>query len=193
MKDIKPGYTRVSTIISSVPTYANGIFSFPMQQIDQEMLARKAQLGSNVHSAIDHHIKGDFYPLNESEQGYYDSYVKWAGKTKLMAIETEMRLYEESMKITGCIDMMGKIQGSDEWCIIDFKCTVAEDAKKWPLQASFYAFLLSQNRFGMPKTALFVRLDKNGDLPTVYEYKLTQELQVAVISTYNVYKYVTGK
>lgn len=193
MKEIKPGYVRVSTILSIVPSPVDGKFCFPLQLLDQEMLSNKANIGSNVHAAIDAHVKGDFYPISDVEMGYYESYLAWAEKVNLKPIETELRLYCDAMKITGCVDMIAQIQGRNDWLLIDFKTTVNEDAKKWPLQAALYSLLLSQNRFGWAKNALFVQLDKRGEIPNVYEYEITNELQTAALSAYNLHKYVMAK
>ena len=196
MKPIKPGYIRVSEILSIVPSIISEkptTFGYPLHNIDQTVLSNKADIGSSVHAAIDHQAKGDFFPLKESEQGYYNSYLQWAKFVELKPIETELRLYEEGMKITGGIDMLAILKGSPKWRLIDFKCTVSEDAKKWSLQAALYSMIIAQNDMGIMLDALFVKLDKNGEMPEVYEYKITNELQVAALSFYNAYKYVTGK
>src|ERR1700755_2771708 len=149
MEEIKKGYTRVSTILSSMPSFVDGKFTFPLQNINTEVLSRKAEVGSNVHKAIEAHIKGDFFPLNDQEQGYFQSYLLWEKQAQLLPMETELRLYDEPTKITGCVDMMAQVGGDRESVLIDFKCTVAEDPKKWPLQAAAYSWLLASNRFGM--------------------------------------------
>lgn len=193
MKEIKPGYTRVSSILSIVPSHVDGAFTYPLQHIDKEMLSNKAYLGSNVHAAIHAHVEGDIFPLSEQEQGYFESYLKWEAASQVQCMETELRLYCDGMKVTGCIDMLGQIAGRSGSCLVDFKCTVAEDAKKWVLQATLYSLLLGNNRFGHVQSALFVRLNKNGELPTVYEYKIGNEEHIAAIATLNLYRYVTKK
>lgn len=196
MSEIKSGYTRVSQILNVIPKLVSREperFDFPIQQIDKEILEAKKDLGTNVHAAIHEHTKGGFYPLNSQEQKYFDSYLKWAEAVKLKPIETELRLYLDAMMITGGIDMLAQMGDSQEWQLIDFKCTAQEDPDKWPIQGCFYSLILAQNGFPLFQKPIFVRLDRDGGFPSIYEYHMGRSVNDAMVSAYNLYKYLTRK
>lgn len=193
MTEILPGYTRVSEFLSMIPTLStDGKWGFPMQQIDEGVLERKRELGSSVHAAIKAHIDKEFYPSSDKEQGYLDSFIKWQETVDLTCHETERRFYYEPMKITGCVDMLAKLNPNGIFHLIDFKCTVNQDKVKWPIQAAFYHFLAEVNGIKLDKSCFFVQLDPNGDYPKVWEYVITKELTSVALSLYNVYKHLTS-
>lgn len=193
MNDIAPGYIRISSILQMIPSMgSDGLWGYPMQKIDQDVLKRKADLGSNVHQAISDHTKNEFYIVSDKEQGYLDSYLKWESSVKLECHKTEQRLYCEPLKLTGCIDMIGKTYGRSAFHIIDFKCTVSQDKLKWPIQAAFYHFLAESNGIHLDRKCLFVQLDPDGEMPKVYEYEITKELTSTAMSLYNIYLHLTA-
>lgn len=181
MKDeIKPGYTRVSEILSILPGYKN---------IAPEVLERKAQVGTNVHNAIFLHGKDIPLNLTDEEQKYFESYQKWAEIVELKPILTETRLYDEGLKITGCVDYFG---GFDkEYLLIDYKTSVCEDKVKWPLQAAFYHELLLTNGYrNASDRVIFLKLDKEGKMPKAISYEITHDLRAMVWNLLRVYQYV---
>jgi hypothetical protein len=194
MITLDPKWIRVSSILSMIPSLdSNGKWTYPMQKIDYSILERKADLGTAVHEAIAAHINGDFCPVSERERGYLDSYLKWEKTILAKSVHSEQRLYHEALRLTGCIDMIAKLGNSDKLYLIDFKCTVAEDPVKWPLQAAFYQFLAKASGIDLEPTAYFVRLEKDGGHPDVYEYEITKELTAAAFSFYNAYIFLTRK
>lgn len=192
-------YTRVSSILSMMPTLDSDLkWGFPMQQLDQDMLKRKADLGTAVHEAIAAHIWGKFHPVTDKEEGYVNSFLEWEKAHGPFPIIphppiTENRLFYEPMKLTGCIDLMVRRQDNPIYTIYDYKCTVAEDKKKWPMQATFYHFLARVNGFKVRDQVHFLQLDRDGKAPNVYEYVIDDKLKSAMISLYNVYMYLTQK
>lgn len=192
---LKNGGIRVSSVLSMIPTRDfDGKWGYPMQAIDQGVLQRKADLGSSVHAAIAAHCRDEFMPVNAKEEGFLGSYLKWEKEMNLEPRLMEVRYYHESMKLTGCIDMLGSLpnQKPEEYYIIDFKCTVSADAVRWPIQAALYHLLCKARNIQVEKTALFVQLDPNGELPKVHKYVITDTLMAAAISWYNAYNYLTN-
>jgi len=175
-----------------LPTMQNGKWGYPIQQIPEHILQRKAELGSNVHQAISDHIKNEFSVITDKEDLYLESFLKWEKAVNLETRDAEMRLYYEPMKLTGCIDMIGKVQSNGPYHLIDFKCTATHDPVKWPLQAAFYSFLAQVNGMKLDNRCLFIQLDPNGNLPKVHEYEITKELTATAISLYNVYVHLTS-
>ena len=192
MQIIDPKWIRVSHILNMIPSLgSDGKWSYPMQALDQDKLQRKAELGSCVHAAIAAEMKGEFLVCSDKEQGYVDSYLKWKKSINLQCHDVETRFYYEPMNLTGCVDMIGKMHSNGLYHVIDFKCTVAPDHKKWPLQGAFYAFLAQVNGLTLDKKCLFVQLDEYGDYPKIHEYEITKELTQMAISLYNAYMYLT--
>jgi hypothetical protein len=95
------------------------------------------------------------------------------------------------MKLTGCLDAVIELDGM--MYLTDFKCTVSSDPVKWQIQAALYYLLATVNKIPVEKTALFVQLDPNGELPKVHKYIITDTLMVAAISWYNAYNYLEKK
>jgi len=89
--------------------------------------------------------------------------------------------------------MIGKINPCGLPQLIDFKCTVASDPVKWPIQAAFYYLLTQFNGMKLDPNCLFIQLDKEGKAPKVHRYEITKELTSAAISLYNTYMYLTRK
>ena len=199
MDEIKSGYTRVSEILNIVPCskkldeQGRPIWEFPLQSIDKDVLNRKCLIGTNVHKAINAWYMRDFYPLNPEEIGYIDSFNAWKDIVNLHCIESEIRLYDESLKITGAIDMLGTVQGSKNIILIDFKTSSVADPKKWPLQAAFYHHLLTLNNFSVYENVIFLQLDKEGKMPKCHTYTIDKAMKTLMISTWNLYKYLTNK
>lgn len=186
------GGIRVSSILAMIPTKdAEGKWGYPIQQINQDVLQRKADLGTSIHDAIAAHAKGEFVPLNPKEEGYFDSYLKWENLMDLKPLEVEKRFYHDQMKLTGKVDMIGLIGQKKH--VIDFKCTVSPDPVRWPIQGAFYEFLASLKQTGIEKSCLFVQLNQYGEEPRVYGYAVTQTLTSAAFSWYNAYTYLTNK
>lgn len=196
MTELDPKWIRVSSILSMIPAKdAEGRWHYPMQAIDQEVLQRKADLGSSVHAAIAAHCRDEFIPISPKEEGYLESYLKWEKDVKLEPISNEERFYHNAMNLTGCVDMLARFKGLDKVYLIDFKCTVASDPVKWPVQGALYKLLadVTLMDFKVEKTVLFVQLDPNGQMPKVHKYTITDTLMAAAVSWYNAYNYLMGK
>ena len=185
-------WIRVSSVLSLLPSLnSDGTWGYPMQKINPEVLQRKAELGTSVHAAISAHFRGEFLVVTDAEQGYLNSYLKWEKSIALRCHEVERRLFHEPTNLTGCIDMIGKLNPNGLYHIIDFKCTVAPDHRKWPLQGALYEFLARANGMTLDKKCLFVQLDPGGDYPMIHEYEITPKLTAAALSLYNLYVHLT--
>jgi hypothetical protein len=192
MEVLDQKWIRVSSILSMIPSFgSDGKWGFPLQHLDQEMLQRKADLGTAVHAAISTHINGGFPVLSAREVGYFDSFLKWEHEVDLVCLNTERRFFFEPMNLTGMVDMIGKVSPNGPYHIIDFKCTVSADHVKWPLQGAFYAFLAQVNGISLDEKCLFVQLDAHGSLPKVHPYVITKEMSNMALSLYNLYIHLT--
>ena len=194
MQELDPKWIRVSTILAMIPSQnMAGKWEYPMGKIDPFVLERKANLGTSVHEAIYADSQDKFCAISDKEDGYLDSYLKWKREIKLKPIHSEQRLFHEPMRLTGCVDMIAKFGIDDDLCLIDFKCTVAEDPVKWQLQAAFYHFLACHANIPVNDRCFFVKLDPEGKMPKVYQYWIGKELTATALSFYNAYTFLTRK
>ena len=178
MANINEQYPRVSEILGQWPRF---------EGIDPLILANKAAIGTAVHAAIRAHQEGIDLPLRDSEQGYYDSYLRWEEEMKPSICAAELSLQCEKFRFRGTVDAIMKIDSSPLPTLIDYKTSVKEDPKFWPAQGAFYCHLAKENNFKIGPEYLFMKLDKKGGKPTVYIYKVTLEVWsfcVAALATY---------
>jgi hypothetical protein len=177
---IKPGYIRVSEILGQWDRFGS---------INPDVLKRKAQIGTNVHSAINAADSGVFMPLEEG-MGYFESWELWISTTKAQIVHSELRLYDDGLKITGCVDALIKMPFNEELILVDYKTSVSESPKIWPLQAIFYYLLAKKNGYEPADRFLFIRLDKTGKLPKIHEYKYSSYLHTICMAALACYKYI---
>ena len=153
-------YARVSEILVPFSDYS---------RIDPVILDKKCKLGTSVHEAIDDFLNDRFpFPLSEG-WGYFYSFEKWWDQIKPTLIETEKRYFCDDKMITGQIDALISLPGSSESIVLDFK-TSAQESPTWELQGHLYRYLLSPKE-NLSSRIFFLKLDKNGGLPKLFEYK----------------------
>lgn len=156
-------YARVSEILQSYTNFGH---------IKPEILANKARIGTEVHQAIADDIKGDFIYLKKDSIGYFQSYEKWKEKINPTFIQSETRYFDHEKMITGQIDGLINFEGNMIMpCLVDFKTSVTESKETWGMQAHMYAFLMGINNIEINRLFIFVKLNKFGELPIVYQYK----------------------
>lgn len=195
--DIKPGYSRVTEILDQWNTkvIVDGevvakAFAGSRNAIDISVLSNKANIGTNVHEAIEWHLQGFEKILNEREQKYFMSFCKWYDSARPIFVKNEQRFYCDKMMITGCVDGIIKFPGSDDMMIIDFKTSATESPKMWPLQATFYHYLATLDGMKLSDRLIFLKLHWKGEIAEVFEYKFTPYLlQVCKCAVFN-YRYL---
>jgi hypothetical protein len=157
-------YARVSDILKPFVNFDG---------IDKIVLQNKAELGTEVHNAIEHIIKGEPLPHVVSKgTGYVKSFHKWMIALGPRFLKSEERYYCDDFMITGRIDTLIKIEGEDEALLVDFKTSVQE-SPTWVMQAHLYYYLIQKKELSFPisKRFVFLKLDRHGSLPKVFEYK----------------------
>lgn len=155
-------YARVSDIV-------NPLFIIPPKL--KEVFEAKAALGTRVHDAINKEILGELPTVIGDEVGYFQSFLKWRDCIGFTVIETEKRYYCDEKMITGCIDLLVTIQGEKEALLVDFKTSASESPITWPMQAHLYHYLIRASGREVAPRFLFVKLDRHGGLPKVFQYK----------------------
>lgn len=177
MSKIKEGYIRVTEILSQWDFFGH---------IDPMVLERKRNIGTEVHMAIDADSNGVFMPINDSAQGYFNSYILWKESGKKKLICNEQRLYCDKLKITGAFDAIYQM-GGDVPTMIDYKCSSKENPVIWPLQGTFYHYLAVKKNILVGEDLLFVRLQKDGSVAKEYRYKYSADLLDVCMNAYYTY------
>jgi hypothetical protein len=160
-------YARVSDVIKPFVDFGT---------IPEEVLKRKAILGTHIHDAINQEINGNFPVLAVQEKGYMQSFYKWRDRILPIFIESEMRYYCDKIMITGCIDALIKLQGKEEAILVDFKTSAQESPIVWPMQGHLYHYLLRESGKTLAPRMLFIKLDRFGAIPKVFQYKFDNNL-----------------
>lgn len=176
-------YPRVSDILGQWPRF---------EGIDPLILANKCSIGTAIHAAINAHHEDICFPLRDSEKGYFDSYLQWEEERKPLFIHSEMSLACDDLKYRGTVDAIVQI-GSSHPVLIDYKTSVKEDPKFWPAQGILYHHLAKYNGIKISPVFLFIKLDKKGGMPKIYEYTETKEVWDFCLSAINTYHYIRKK
>jgi hypothetical protein len=138
-------YLRVTEILSRLQSF---------KHIDKEVLEAKADIGTNVHEAINNDLTGNpQIELSNREQAYFDSY-KMLKKPECFS--TENRYYDDALIITGQIDVVARF--NEGLCLIDWKTSAKANHEIWKMQAHFYWYLLKQNGVDISDVMYFVNL-----------------------------------
>lgn len=176
--DPLPGYVRVSSILQSLTNYAG---------IDEAVLDRKKNIGTILHSAIHAHSMGLCPLVKGDEVGYMDSFLRWQDLTRFDIVKCEIRLYDQKLKITGCIDAIVADPDTGKKFIVDFKTTAAANLPYWQHQGAFYHYLASLNSIEIGDEFRFLQLRKDGKLPRVHSFTMSEVLWRQCLKLYYSY------
>lgn len=178
---IKPGYVRVSAILQQWDKFGG---------IDANVLARKAEIGTNVHKIIENHVKRQELEIGSQEAGYFASYLEWEKVTKPRFVQTETRYYDDALKITGQVDAMAHFGQSEQLIILDYKTSAQPENKLWPLQGAFYHRLACGQATEQQMRVIFLKLDKNGAFPKLFEYQVNSSIWGICLAALTTYRYL---
>lgn len=155
-------YHRVTEILSSLTKY---------KEIPDFVLTKAKERGETLHKVIECDLNdlGMYYDVKY--QKYIDSYKKFNMPGK--AVLVEHRFYNEDYMITGKCDCIAYDEEMKEYILLDWKFTYQE-GKTWELQAAAYGWLAQQQGYDI-KRIMFVRLDKKGGEPEVFNYEYKPE------------------
>ncbi len=169
-EEIKPGYTRVSSILSPFSR---------MDKINPQILSNAANRGTRVHLAADAILADVGFPFEEQDEGYIESFKLWVSGKEF--IERPSRLYDDEHMITGDLDLLYK--NEDGITLVDLK-TSANESKSWMLQGSAYSYMAKKLGYNITKIE-FVKLNKQGKQPKVFTYEENFALFCRCIEVYN--------
>lgn len=143
--------------------------------IPEEVIKAKGNIGTLVHKAIDDEINGKYpyVPIEfmEKTNGYIESFRRWRDKLQVQFVETSKRYFCEELMLTGELDALICFVAGGTPMLIDFKTSANESPRAWTRQGHFYHYLLETNGKAVKEKICFIKLNKDGLLPKVIEYK----------------------
>lgn len=148
---IKSGYVRVSSLIAHLSNLNN---------INKNILRRKAAVGTFTHKKIDECLKGNIsITCIKKQNEYLNSFammIKEKGINIKNILQTETRYYNDIFKITGQIDCILKFKG--KMILVDWKTTTKIYKEAHSIQLCLYKYLASP--YIKIDQCYIVRLDK---------------------------------
>lgn len=137
-----------------------------LTQVKADILKAAANRGTMVHQICDALIEDVGVPeIEDSIKGYIQSFSFWSHEKRF--IKKPDRFFCETHKITGECDAI--YEEEDGLVLVDFK-TSSKESKTWRLQGSAYSYMAKKEKYPI-KNICFVKLSKDGSLPSVYEYE----------------------
>jgi len=183
---------RVTTVLSRLQSFGN---------IDPEVLKNKAQIGTDVHSAIEASTRGDWFPLEEERRiAYFGSYGMWSGTKTYNYVHTELELTDPDLCLIGHVDAVIEDDMKVAY-LLDFKTSAKESVTPeglniWNMQAHMYYHLLKVNGIHVKPEFMFLQLKtnkKNDDYlpakPKLYTYAYDQAVMDRCLEEVHKYWY----
>jgi len=159
MQNPSSDYLRVTDVLSPF----SGVASIP-----KDILKRASERGTAVHEYCTAIIQGmPLIDVDEAHKGYIKSFGQWYCDIDYKDFEFPDRFYDHDLMITGECDVIYD-NCIDGWTLVDFK-TSARESKTWKYQGAAYAFMAKNKDINITRIE-FVRLDKHGEAPIVYDY-----------------------
>lgn len=151
-------YLRVSSIISAL----RGGFG----DISEEILQAKAKIGTEVHEICQKLLMGEIQTsTNERVINYVNSF-KHFNKTNLLQkpLICEERFFDDELGITGQVDLVCPVKGSNNPILIDLKTSARIETHLWFIQGALYANMITQTypEINLSNTILFLQLKEKG-------------------------------
>lgn len=154
MSEIKKGYTRVTEISSLLEDFS---------KIPPDVLEKACLRGTEAHNAIETYLNFGIHFGNP----YLDSFIEWFDKNVEEVIEVEKRFYSDDLMITGKVDLICKLNGDDDYSVVDFKTSEVKQ-RAWLLQTAAYKFMIEQEGMKI-KRRICLMVSKKGTRPRVVE------------------------
>lgn len=177
--EIKKDYIRVSNLLEAWKNFGDA----PQYRIDA-----KAEIGTNVHEAIEADIHGlKIFNLTDREEKYFNSYKKWREITNPKFLMTEERLYDDSRMLTGQVDCMISFPDQQDRILVDFKTSATAMESQWAIQIGWYYLLAKMNGYNPSPRAFMLQLKDSGSPAKAFEFDITEKLIKLCYSAYDLY------
>lgn len=190
-QDSESTFRRVTQILGMYKDFSSippTVISKGVCYTREEVLEKAADRGTRAHRLCELHAKSMlFEPIPDDCKPYVESFQRWFDSAIESVLHTEQRLYCKTHMITGQVDLIAKIKGSDAFTIIDIK-TPQTECPTWRLQTAGYRHLVNEELrlFGTNRACLMLSA-KGGDAKLVYhtEHLKDNELFFSALKLYN--------
>lgn len=120
--------------VTSVLSPYNGF-----EHVDPEVLRVAAEFGRHVHDAIDLYNRDelDHESLNPSVAAYLDGWVRFLAESGFVVVESEARVYHQTLGYAGALDVVGNFPTHKELSLIDTKTTATVPKTVGPQTAAY--------------------------------------------------------
>jgi len=162
-EEIREGYFRVTQVLQPYSSYA---------EIPHHILVKAQNRGIRTHKVCEMYMLDEYFPYPDDDiAGYFESFKHWYDDDIIdRLVCVELRLYNDLLRITGQIDIVGVLKGDTSPSVIDIK-TSQTPTKSWPLQLAAYRHLYNESdEKSKVKRRLVVQLNKEGKPPKIHEY-----------------------
>lgn len=167
----------IGHLAPALPIRVTQVLSFfqNMWKIPQDVLDRKAQIGTELHEAIFRYFFTQDAMLDVGREWfpYLESFHEWAKERKLSVKFFEERIINEELGLSGKPDAILEIDGVSY--LFDWKTSAKDDPVCWRLQGTAYIHLLRLAGHTLSDTFYFLKLRKDGKRADTFAYKYTME------------------
>lgn len=146
---------RVTTVLQRLQDFG---------KIDPAVLENKANIGTDVHKAIEYRVKGDWYPEEEPRRiAYFGSYGLWEDLSQYEYVHTELELTDPNYWLIGHVDAIIRHKETQMLYLMDYKTSAKESMSRegesiWNMQAHLYYHLLRANGMQVSQQFMFLQL-----------------------------------
>lgn len=174
-------YVRVTQVLSPYSDFS---------KVPPEVLKVACERGSLTHDfcelyALDSLIE----PVPEICKGYFESFKNWFDQNICEVINTEERLYHETLYFTGQYDLLCRFKSDpDSIVLVDYK-TPQMASKSWQMQSGAYLILLDEVRQIKVDRRLTVQLKKDGSHAAIIEYTNHMRDSLLFLNALEIYRF----
>jgi hypothetical protein len=183
-EEIKPGYTRITEILSPWNNF---------EGIPKDVLENKRCIGVRVHEYINLYLECIPVTVDEEAEGYFESFRTFMVESEASVRKTEERYYDDVLKITGQVDALVKFKAEDELIVVDWKTSASYNRKtgrSWAIQGVLYHYLLEQNGVdNLSDKIIFLQLDKGGGLPHARRFQYSSKMMARAMAVLEAYRH----
>ena len=86
---------------------------------------KSSEKGTNIHSEIEHFYNENIFPKNQSKEFIHFLEFNESIKNKLTPYRTEWSIFSDNPKIAGQLDILFKINNTNNFALYDWKCIKA--------------------------------------------------------------------
>lgn len=138
--------------IPSVTQIMKPLSEHKYKGIDEEILNRAAERGTDVHSAIEFFGRYGIQECTKEAKPYFDAFLAWHEDYKPQIISNESATYHTSLMYAGTVDLLAVIAG--KLTLVDFKTTAALNDMLTTVQLEAYRRALDTHGIRIEQKAI---------------------------------------